>query len=148
MQRFELSDEQWVRVGGFLGSAQKKLSEKMVGCGIALRVLICRGGGVLVMRRARDGCPFEDAIRPAVEERMRGSYQTLSEKDGRRDAALERGGWDAVGSGMWRGCWDVRVGPSSVAWESWINCLTIRRRGACRCRSKKGSSPSRNSSRI
>ena len=83
------------------------------------------------MRRARDGCPFEDAIRPAVEERMRGSYQTLSEKDGRRDAALERGGWDAVGSGLWRGCWDVRVGPSSVAWESWINCLTIRRMGAC-----------------
>ena len=41
------------------------------------------------------------------------------------------GGWDAVGSGLWRGCWDVRVGPSSVAWASWINCLTIRPRGAC-----------------
>ena len=42
-----------------------------------------------------------------------------------------RGGGDAVGSGLWPGSWDVRVGPSSVAWASWINCLTIRRRGAC-----------------
>ena len=65
---------------------------------------------------------------PAVEERMRGFYQTLSEKDGRR---WRRGGWDAVGAGLWPGSWDVRVGPSSGAWASWINCLTIRRMGAC-----------------
>ena len=88
---------------------------------------------------------------PAVEERMRGFYQTLSEKDGRRDAALEARRLGRGGIGSVAGV----LGCSSRIVERVLGELNqlphdpaeghVRRAGAGR---NKGSSPSRSSSRI
>jgi len=88
---------------------------------------------------------------PAVEERMRGFYQTLSEKDRRRYAALEARRLGRGGIGYVAGV----LGCSSRTVERGLGELDqlphdpaegrVRRAGAGR---KKRSSPSRSSSRI
>lgn len=55
---------------------------------------------------------FTSEYAPEVVERVRGFYQTLSEKDQRRS---RRGGWVTVAWSMSPGCWGVRGGPSSAA---------------------------------
>ena len=86
---------------------------------------------------------------PAVEERMRGFYQTLSEKDGRRDAALEarrlgRGGIGSVAGVLGCSCRIVERGLGELNQRPHDPADgRVRRAGR-----KKGSSPSRSSSRI
>lgn len=90
---------------------------------------------------------FQDRYQPHVEERMRGFFQTLSEKDQRRFAALEadrlgRGGVRYVASVL--GCSTrtiVRGGAELELLPEDPAAGRVRRAGAGR---KKKSSPSRN----
>ena len=68
---------------------------------------------------------------PDMEARMRGFYQTLSEKDRRRYAALEARRLGRGGIGYVAGYGAVRGGPLSERRAKWSICPTIRPQDAC-----------------